>query len=316
MKKNIVRAVVCMMVAIGPVACGGGGGGSANAPGNSAAALTADSFSVASTRTFTSSEFPSELSGHSIFMNESGAPSSVDACVNAKIGSYLFTKSTNSTYTLSVNDTDVKDCYQYSGVTTNVATASLVEDHVIAIDNAGNPVDLSTMSYNLAANIHILQGTTKVRMYISITGTGSAAGRTAEMESIGATHATTGFNDFCTNEGADNCRDEEVLHYQDNFSTLPDYDYIDKSVIDTHGLGIVHGAPYYSGGTMTFTLNNWNGIMTYNADAYSAPTYTATDGTNNVSGGYSYTGAPALKANKLFTDARASLSRIMWRVVR
>ena len=315
MKKNIVRAVVCMMVAIGPVACGGGGGGSANAPGNSAAALTADNFNVASTRTFTSSDFPSELSGHSIFMYESGAPSSIDACVNAKIGSSLFTKSTNSTYTLSINDTDVKDCYQYSGVTTNDATISLFADHVIANDSAGNPVDLSTMSYNLANTVYIIQYTMKVRMHISITGTGT--GRTAEMESIEATHATTGFNDFCTNEGADNCREEEVLHYQDNFSTLPpDYDYIDKTVIDTHGLGIVRGAPYYSGGTMSFALNNWSGIMTYNADAYSAPTYTATDGTNNVSGGYSYTGAPSLKANKLFTDARASLSRIMWRVVR
>ena len=303
MKKNCVLGIVFAAAALGLAACGGGGG---SAPGNSAAALTADQFNIAATRTFTSAQFSTAVAQRSEFMNENPAPTSSEACLSAKLDSTLFTKSTGTTYTLSVNDTDISSCYQYANATTN-GTISLLAEHATAIDNMGNPVDLSTLSFNLANNVYVNQYTMKIRIHLTVTGTGSASGRTVDLEVIQGTHAITGFNDICTNENASNCRFEEVVRYSDNFSTSPAY--IDKTVIDTHGLGIVHGAPYYSNGTMTFALNNWTGTMTYNANSSVAPAYIATNGTNNLSGGYTYTGAPSFKSG-VFTDAQAALSRI------
>jgi hypothetical protein len=130
----------------------------------------------------------------------------------------------------------------------------------------------------------------KMRVHVSISGTGGASGRTSESEIIKAQHAVTGFNDPCTDEGANNCRTEEVTHNHDNFSTQSDY--IDKTVLESRGLGIVHRARYYNSGSVTFTFNNWSGTMTYGTDAFSAPRYTASDGTDTVSGTYNYTAAP------------------------
>jgi len=67
-------------------------------------------------------------------------------------------------------------------------------------------------------------------------------------------------------------------------STIELHKLIFKSGLDGSSSGT-----YFTGGTITFQYNNWNGTMTYSSNSTSAaPTYSATNGTNSVSGTYNY----------------------------
>ena len=130
---------------------------------------------------------------------------------------------------------------------------------------------------------------------------------------MASAHALTDFNAPCVNEGADNCRIQYInkVHYIDT----PASDYNSKSVLETHSLDIVPAAPYYANGTISFTLNNWNGTMTYGSDAYSAPTYTATNGTSSVNGTYTPYLSPALKPDSLTKAVKRSLKEMIYSTV-
>ena len=55
------------------------------------------------------------------------------------------------------------------------------------------------------------------------------------------------------------------------------------------GLTRSSSGTYFTGANIDFKYNNWTGTMTYSSDNTSAaPTYSATNGTDNVSGTFSY----------------------------
>ena len=54
---------------------------------------------------------------------------------------------------------------------------------------------------------------------------------------------------------------------------------------------------YYTNGTIDFQYNNWNGTMTYGGNSSSAPTYTVTNGNDNLTGTYNYSSSRNLRKN-------------------
>jgi hypothetical protein len=307
---RFVVMMVCFMALAFFTACPGGGGGGGDAgPVNSASALTADQFAVTPTRSLSFTDFTDRLNDDSDFMWDSQSTSSSDTCLNAKINVFKFTRSGSNTFTLSVNDTDFKDCLQEPDLTVNEATFSIFIDNALAKDAAGNTIDLDNVSFD-TPGMNLAQYTMKTRIHLNMTGV--QTGRTVDSVDVQVQHASTGFNDPCLSEGADQCRKEEVEQVHRNFSAPTDY--IDKDVLESHVLGVVHGAPYFAGGTMTFTFNNWSGTMTYNSSAFTAPTYTATDGVNPVSGTYTHL-APPFKAKGLSSAVGASIRSIVRKAV-
>jgi hypothetical protein len=142
-----------------------------------------------------------------------------------------------------------------------------------------------------------------MRYFIEVAAT-SPDGTSIRIVYREATHASTLFGEPCGNEGADACITEsaEVVRYPDD----PAYDFVDKTVFESHSLGIVPGAPYYAGGAFSFQFNNWSGTLTYADSAFVPPTYTATNGINTVSGTYIPL-APALGAETLKSAIKSGM---------
>ena len=55
--------------------------------------------------------------------------------------------------------------------------------------------------------------------------------------------------------------------------------------------------------------NNWTGTMTYGNNANSAPTYTATNGTDNVSGTFTYDTSNARMGNRSLNSRLGSINQ-------
>lgn len=306
-KKIILSGLLSILLLSG---CKGSDNGG---PVNSSYNLTADSFDVSSMRNLESYEITQILNNNADFMYEDRDSGAIDSCFEGKIGNYAFVRNPDNTYRLSIPDTDLTDCYSnpYDRIY-NSCVYSLFLDKVMAKDTSGNLVDLEGKKFSDMWNFITPQFLYRSMITINATFT-TGSGMRYVGNYLSALHASTGLNEPCVEEGVNNCRIQDVLivRYIDN----PSYDYNDKSLLDTHSLEVVAGAPYYVNGTIAFTINDWSGTMTYGSDAYSAPTYTASNGSENVSGTYTPVLSPALKPGMLGGEVKRSIKEMIHRTL-
>ncbi len=187
----------------------------------------------------------------------------------------------DGTYSLAVNDTSVTDCI--SGSTS--ATQSMYMYGIIIIDSSGNNVDLTGKTMSSSCSGCSLKASAS-KMYLNYKGTGSS-GNTVEItfkimlsESDGTAcnyDSSASYTSDCQNNAFGTGKDGSL-----NFTQYHKHTY--KS-----GLTRSSSGTYFTGANIDFKYNNWTGTMTYSSDNTSAaPTYSATNGTDNVSGTFSY----------------------------
>jgi len=250
---------------------------------------------VAATRTLTPAQFEDDLNRTDFFTGigeDPGSPSQIEQCFEHKLAGFTYAPKGPDTFTISVNDIDLTECYPPTGDwSVESVIFSVYIDALKVKDDNGNLVDLEGMQYYDVPAFLPLQY--NFRAYSFTTYRHIITNETMEYNYIAALHDTSGLSVPCSFDGIlDGCQQEDVFHFTSSDPAIGDH--IDRTVIDTHNLEVVDRAPYYQNGTMTFTFNDWTGTMTYGNDAYIPPTYTATNGVDTVSGTYTPPLAPAL----------------------
>lgn len=214
--------------------------------------------------------------------NDPNSSSSSSSCsFDTALSNAVYEADSDGTYSIAVNDMSVTDCI--SGSTS--ATQSVYYYGIIYVNSNGNAVDLTgkTGEYGCSGCYMKSSG---FKMYINVSGQGSS-GNTVEITFKFMTSESddTACNYNSSGSYTSDCQNNQFGTYKDGSTTLT---LIHKHTYKS-GLTRSSSGTYYTGANIDFKYNNWTGTMTYSSDNTSAaPTYSATNGTDNVSGTFSY----------------------------
>ena len=223
------------------------------------------------------------INSDSIFYdnNPNSSSSSSSCSFYTALSNAAFEAASDGTYSITVNDMSVIDCV--SGPTS--ATQSLYMYGIVYVNSNGNAVDLTgkTGQYG-CSGCYIKSASTKLYQYLS--GTNSSGNTTEITAKIMISESDgTACNHNSSGSYTSDCQNYSFVTAKNGSETITQ---IHKHTYKS-GLTRSSSGTYYTGANIDFKYNNWTGTMTYNSDNTSAaPTYSATNGTDNVSGTFSY----------------------------
>ena len=260
---------------------------------NTAQSITNSDFSITNYSTYDNSSSSEsgvvyQLNSNSSFYdNEPSSSSSSSSCAFFDaFSTATFEEDGVKTYKLAINDMSIADCFaSSSGLTITSSKGSFYMYGVVIVDSSGNAIDVTGKTLSSACTSSCYFKSMAQAMYMSVSGTSSQG----DVELINKQLMSESDNTACnTNSSLTFTSDCYEQSYNSSAvgtdSTIALHKLIFKSGIDGSSSGT-----YFTGGTITFQYNNWNGTMTYSSDSTSAaPTYSATNGTENVSGTYNY----------------------------
>ncbi len=259
---------------------------------NTAQSITNSDFSITNYSTYNNSSSSDsgvvyQINDDSGFYdNQPSSSSSSTSCVFLDaLSTVTFEEDSNNTYKLAINDMSIEDCFgSISDITITSSKGSFYMYGVVIVDSSGNAIDVTGKTFSNACSNCYLKSKAQA-MYMSVSGTSSQGNIELISKQLISQSDGTACNWNSSSTYTSDC-------YQQSYnssavgtdSTIALHKLIFKSGLDGSSSGT-----YFTGGTITFQYNNWNGTMTYSSNSTSAaPTYSATDGTNSVSGTYNY----------------------------
>lgn len=264
-------------------ACDDGGNPAVEQPQNSAARIHLEDFLAQNVVKLNEYDFREKLKYLQVFQYSPPKlfdPASDNVCVLQLIGDTTVTKNQDNTFKLVVNDTvwdnAANDCVLFStGQTMNSVggTVSFVYDHMVFLDGDANEVDVEGKALKDLLNLTLRQYNAKAYYDLKF----MVDGAPVPFKMLSAIYSTSSINSPCSwNDIIDKCTTETILFHADE---------VEKTVIRFDSVSLADkGFTFYSGGSIFFEINNWTGVMKYSEiDA----TYTATDGSIELSGTYS-----------------------------
>ena len=264
---------------------------------NTAQSITNSDFSITNYSTYNNSSSSDsgvvyQINDDSSFYDNqpSSSPSSSSCAFMDAFSTVTFEEDSNNTYNntykLAINDMSVEDCFgSISGITITSSKGSAYMYGVVIVDSSGNAIDVTGKTLSSACTSSCYFKSMAQAMYMSVSATTSQGDLELIIKQLTSESDDTACNWNSSSTYTSNC-------YQQSYnssavgtdSTIELHKLIFKSGLDGSSSGT-----YFTGGTITFQYNNWNGTMTYSSDSTSAaPTYSATNGTNSVSGTYNY----------------------------
>jgi hypothetical protein len=164
----------------------------------------------------------------------------------------------------------------------------------LIVDSSENAVDVTGKTLSNACTSCYIQSSAQA-MYLEISGTSSQG----DFKLINK-QLTSESDDTACNVNSSSTYTGDCYELSYNSTVLGTNSEIElHKLIFNSGLDGSSSGTYYTGGTITFQYNNWNGTMTYSSDSTSAePTYSATNGTDNVSGTYNYSSSSSSSRSK------------------
>ena len=244
------------------------------------------------------------INNDSIYFDNDPYPSSTSCNYLDAIGNAVFEADDNNSFKASVNDMSVSDCYPTFELTSSVG--SFYMSDVTAVDQSGNTVSLAGLNYSqLAAyfgNTYVTSA--KMNMHLDIEGTYQNVSLKITTKSL---LSQADGNSPCTwNNSLDISSDCYDQLYRSTKYIGPRVLRLEKKIAKSGLEGSTTGT-YYTNGIVEFQYNNWTGTMTYRDNASSAPTYTATNGTDNVSGTFTYDTSNARMGNRSINSILESI---------
>ena len=259
---------------------------------NTAQSITNSDFSITNYSTYNNSSSSDsgvvyQINDDSSFYDNqpSSSPSSYSCAFMDAYSTVTFEADSYNTYKLAINDMSLEDCFDsISGITITSSKGSLYMYGVVIVDSSGNAIDVTGKTFSNACSNCYLKSKAQA-MYMSVSATSSQGNVELIIKQLMSQSDDTACNINSSSTYTSDC-------YQQSYnssavgtdSTIELHKLIFKSGLDGSSSGT-----YFTGGTITFQYNNWNGTMTYSSNSTSAaPTYSATNGTNSVSGTYNY----------------------------
>ena len=259
---------------------------------NTAQSITNSDFSITNYSTYDNSSSSESgvvyqlNSDSSFYDNEPSSSSSSSSCAffDAFSTATLEEDGVN-TYKLAINDMSIADCFgSSSGITITSSKGSVYMYGVVIVDSSGNAIDVTGKTLSSACTSSCYFKSMAQAMYMSVSATSSQGDFELIIKQLTSESDDTACNWNSSSTYTSDCYQRYNSSAVGTDSTIALHKHIFKSGLDASSSGT-----YFTGGTITFQYNNWNGTMTYSSDSTSAaPTYSATNGTNSVSGTYNY----------------------------
>lgn len=257
---------------------------------STSAKLTESDFDVEGTPLL-STELMDEINYSEEFKSvedDSGMTPDQITCMKQKTSGYTFKRESDNSFSLDIPLVDLKACFNApeTGITISKYLYSAYVSNVLMQDQFGNPVDLEGLHFTDVYNYTLIQGL--IRGYFDGEFEWNINGEVQDSKFLflSASNSKDDWNKPCAAVTVfTNCVQRTVSNTQQTYNNESD-EQILVSVLTANDLGIEPGGTYYTNGTMDFEINNWSGVMTYGADSSVAPTYVATDGTEEISGIY------------------------------
>jgi len=266
-------------------ACGGGSTED-EATINSSRNLIESDYELSSITPLSTVEFKAELNDTEEFISEEedilNSSSDELACMIDKIGNITYQRKSNNTYELSINDTNLTECFVIAGVVMKSVVASWYGNNLRLIDASGNEADAETISFKDFQNYTITQSNSRIYMKMQYIITFNRFSYNVEATLKVSSNETGKFNEPCQFETIfTNCTYTDI--FQIIIDQLPSENSEIKKVLHAEDLKIEPDKQYYAEGQIQFEINNWSGTMSYQ-NASTPPTYTANDGAETITG--------------------------------
>lgn len=205
-------------------------------------------------------------------------------CFNNLFGNKTFQDSSEGYYVLSSRNIDLNRCFNNN--------ADIFEDYysntyieLALIDRFGNAVDLEGLSQY--ASFDAYHDGLFTHEFIQMEG-GATILQLGSSLDFAFTYLTSSTNNpakACKIDPRDNIKDNCTYYSKLIVAHGNQAPNITIASLTFNNIKITPGATYYSGGTISFSINNWEGIMTYNeTDPDVPPSYFVTNGKDTISG--------------------------------
>lgn len=279
MKRVLVSAVSLGLVGL-LSGCGGGSGGGDSQYVKRASSVTISDFVVYPTK-LSRSEFLEALNGNDSFFLTSPSDGSVspeDECIDKKFNESkeTFQKDSDGTFFVEISQVDVGECVSLLDKTYASVFFSKVK--------MSGGIDLTGKTVQELAkhDDEVMQ----FRWVMSIKGEGKKNGATGAMEAYIALVGSD-FDAPCVQSNPMQCTKRNAATYHFKYSDGSTYDLVNSSAIRTNASYHNINDTYFYSGVASFEINDWTGTMTYTG-ANTAPTFTAYNNSDSVSGTYNY----------------------------
>ena len=258
---------------------------------NTAQSITNSDFSITNYSTYnnSSSSYSGvvyQINDDAEFYDNQPNPSSISCVFLDAFSTVTFEEDSNNTYKLAINDMSVEDCFgSISDITITSSKGSFYMYGVVIVDSSGNAIDVTGKTLSSACTSSCYFKSMALAIYMSVSAT------KGDLELIiNQSQLTSESDDTACNWNSSSTYTSDCYQQSYNTSAVGTDSTIElHKLIFKSGLDGSSSGTYFTGGTITFQYNNWNGTMTYSSNSTSAaPTYSATNGTNSVSGTYNY----------------------------
>ncbi|OUS30478.1 hypothetical protein A9Q99_05855 [Gammaproteobacteria bacterium 45_16_T64] len=301
-----VKLCIPAMLLVGFSACGGGGGGNSGGSDNgsheTARAIGLSDFSVESLA-LTENEFIEGMVDDNVFYDNDPTNRYSD-CVLAKESVHVFQHEGDGFYVLSTPPIDLSSCLRdYAEEGKSYSDRTLTESiyyRVKVTDEFGNIENLEGISLYLAGKIFAINVDIEYSYKYSnqlvqqVDDGSSIINESRELLILTASGVNADKNCERTNGIFNACVIRRKNTVTQNAS-VEDRE-VNLRIYEANNIEHSLEGTYFSGGTITFSKNNWDGVMTYDAvDTEKVPTYTATDGQTTLNRNFS---PASLKLNR------------------
>lgn len=334
---------ILFSVIVAACSSGGGGGGnsdSSNAPaGNFAREIAASDFQGVAT-SIPSTEIRSVINDNSYFLSISADAddelNSVediegvvinDACLESKLGDYAIEEGDNGLYVVTIDNSDLRSCFDFSMPGFTVQIISLyasIYSEVKVLDEFGNPVNVTSQIYQQAIDEqggwYVAEMLDKLHMYMKIKITQKGQSLTFIADAKFLISDVSGVNEPCQFDFATRMIDDCVIRTAMSFEFVG-YPSEDEFITETllfNDIVESEGGTFYTNGSIDFEIANWNGVMSYDlADPEVAPTYNVSNGFTSLNDTYQPGSVTAMSTviSKTITSTTPKISSKL-RVVR
>lgn len=301
-KLNVKKLIGILVLSILQAACGGGAGEIQDFQVTNSYEQAATSQKVRQELGITALDFQEpttpidpadivfEINGIGEFFNRldlDGIKNTDDGekdCFNNLVGNKTFQDSGEDFYTLSARELELNRCFsKNSDIFEDYFSNTYIE--LALVDRFGNSVDLEGRTQY--ASFDAYQGGLFTHEFIQMEGGATILqlGSTLDFSFTYLTSSTRDASKPCKVDPLDNIKDNCTYYSKLVVAHGSQAPNVTVAALVFNNIKITPEATYYSGGNISFSINNWEGIMTYHeSNPEIPPTYFVTNGKDTITG--------------------------------
>ena len=248
----------------------------------------------------TASEIVEMINEESYFYNNepvscnSRDDNTLETCINNIFSTYTFSKTSDGYYEAYIPNANLSHCWiqSFDNLNATITGGSFsmsVYYNIKMSDNNGNDIDLSGKSIDEVVENNELSNSGEVyiqthfKTSLSFIYNGETTTITNDIKALSSNALNPEEHCEITDNISTNCTNRTTTESIVKTGTQSETRN-DLVILTENDLGYSDTGTYHNSGTINFSINNWEGVMTY-SDEEIAPTYTVSD-----EGGYTLEG--------------------------